>query len=149
MELFARFDMLTEKINEMNREAVTSSLPYLRLHEYTHYCDLKTFFHNYTRPLRLKREESDALFLFIWKDTLNLRGVIGEMDFYLFTFRYFKSMLYRTGNLDTPDDCVEKLDLDLFIPYKEAREREWLGRADAEDLALLERSVQLMLHPEK
>ena len=52
MELFARFDMLTEKINEMNREAVASSLPYLRLHEYAHYCDLKTFFHNYTRPLR-------------------------------------------------------------------------------------------------
>lgn len=31
-------------------------------------------------------------------------------------------MTYRIGNLDTPDDCVEKLDMDILSPYRSARE---------------------------
>lgn len=34
-----------------------------------------------------------------------------------------KSMTYRAGNLDTPDDCVEKRDMDILLPYRPAREK--------------------------
>lgn len=32
-------------------------------------------------------------------------------------------MTYRAGNLDTPDDCVEKRDMDILLPYRPAREK--------------------------
>lgn len=38
-------------------------------------------------------------------------------------------MTYRIGNLDTPDDCVEKLDMDILSPYRSAREKQWRGEA--------------------
>ena len=38
-------------------------------------------------------------------------------------------MTYRTGNLDTPDDCVAKLDMDLMNEYRAVREKEARGEA--------------------
>ncbi len=125
MKLFERFDELAQRIDRMNREAVQRcDIPYIRLHDFTHYMDLKVFFDAYTRRLRLPKEQSDALFAFIYEDTQAIKREHPKADLYLCTFAYFKHMVYRTGNLDTPDDCVEKLDLELFEPYRAARSKQ-------------------------
>ena len=128
MELFERFEELSGIVERMNEEAVKRpDLPYIRLHDYVHYRDVKDFLLSYIRRLRLSDEEKSALLEFCYRDTLEMKSRIGERDLYAFTFRYFKSMVYRTGNLDTPDDCVEKLDMDRFGPYRSAREKQWRG----------------------
>lgn len=143
MERFERFEELTRIIEGMNQEAVDrADIPYIRLHDYVHYCDLKTFLHAYTRRLRLTDEERESLLAFCYRDTLEQRSKIGERDLYAFTFRYFKRMVFRTGNLDTPDDCVEKLDLDRFNPYRAAREKSWRGEKLTEEEARLLRDTE-------
>ncbi len=128
MELFERYEELTAHIDLMNAQATAgAAIPYIRLHDYVHYCDVKTFLHDYARRLPMSAEDKASLLLFCYRDTLDMKGRIGERDLYAFTFRYFKSMIYRTGNLDTPDDCVEKLDMDRFAPYRAAREKQWQG----------------------
>ena len=128
MELFERYEELSAAIARMNAEAVRDGeKPYLRLHDYVHYCDVQTFLHAYTRRLRLSDAERASLLRFCYKDTLRLKGSLGAVDLYAFTYHYLKRMTYRTGNLDTPDDCVEKLDMDRFAPYRAAREKEWRG----------------------
>ena len=140
MDLFERFDQLTAVMEGMNAEAAKKAdIPYIRLHDYAHYCDVKIFLHDYARRLRLSAEDARSLLDFCYRDTLEIKSRIGERDLYAFTFRYFKSMVYRTGNLDTPDDCVEKLDMDLFGPYRAAREKQWRGETlDAEEERLLD-----------
>ena len=144
MELFERFENLSRVIDQMNEQAVQErDVPYVRLHDYVHYCDVQTFFHAYTRRLRLPQEEEKALFAFCYRDTLERKSEIGQTDLYAFTYHYFKNMTYRTGNLDTPDDCVEKLDLDLFMPYRQAREKEWRGETlNDTERELLRKTVQ-------
>ena len=128
METFERFEELSGVIDRMNAEAARKTdVPYIRLHEYVHYCDVQVFLHAYTRRLRLDEETRKRLLAFCFRDTLEMKSRIGERDLYAFTFHYFKSMVYRTGNLDTPDDCVEKLDMDVFTPYRNAREKQWRG----------------------
>lgn len=62
MELFERFEDLSRVIDQMNEQAVQErDVPYVRLHDYVHYCDVQTFFHAYTRRLRLPQEEEKAL----------------------------------------------------------------------------------------
>ncbi len=144
MELFERFDQLTAVTEKMNAEAVARpDTPYLRLHEYVHYCDTQTFLHAYTRKLRLPPEEASALLRFVYRDTLELKQKIGALDLYAFTYHYLKRMTYRTGNLDTPDDCVEKLDMERLAPYRAAREKQWRGEALApEEQALLDDTLR-------
>ena len=126
--MFARFEELSSRVEEMNAEATQkANIPYIRLHDYVHYCDVKIFLHAYARRLRMSEEERMSLLAFCYRDTLALKARIGERDLYAFTFHYFKSMVCRTGNLDTPDDCVEKLDTDRFGPYRAAREKQWAG----------------------
>ena len=138
MELFERFDELAQHIDRMNHEAVQNyDIPYIRLHDFTHYMDLKVFFNAYTRRLRLPKEQSDALFSFIYEDTQTIKQEHPKADLYLCTFAYFKHMVYRTGNLDTPDDCVEKLDLDLFEPYRAARQKQLKNEALSDEERLL------------
>lgn len=128
MELFERYEALSSHIDQMNAEATKKAdIPYIRLHDYVHYCDVKTFLHAYTVRLRLSKAETDSLLAFCVRDTLEMKSGTGEIDLYALTFHYFKSMVYRTGNLDTPDDCVEKLDMDRFGPYRAAREKQWAG----------------------
>ena len=128
MDLYERYEALTAVVESMNAEAThADDIPYIRLHEYVHYCDVKVFLHAYARRLRLGDAENAALLDFCYRDTLELKSCIAERDLYAFTYHYFKSMVYRTGNLDTPDDCVEKLDMDRFGPYRAAREKQWRG----------------------
>ena len=130
MDQFARFEELTAHIERMNREATENrDLPYIRLQEYSHYCAVKTFLRDYTGRLRLTQAEKEELLRFCYADTLRLRGRIGSYDLYAFTFHYLKGMTYRTGNLDTPDDCVAKLDMDLMNEYRAVREKEARGEA--------------------
>lgn len=144
MELFDRFEELTGVIARMNSEAASQQdVPYIRLHDYVHYCDLQMFLHAYTRRLRLSAEKQAELLAFCYQDTLRLKNIIGPVELYTFTFHYLKCMTYRTGNLDTPDDCVEKLDMERFDRYRLAREKEWRGEAlSAEEQALTARTVQ-------
>ena len=138
MELFERFDELAQCIDRMNHEVVQNyDIPYIRLHDFTHYMDLKVFFNAYTRRLRLPTQQSDALFSFIYEDTQTIKREHPKADLYLCTFAYFKHMVYRTGNLDTPDDCVEKLDLDLFEPYRAARQKQMKNEALSDEERLL------------
>ena len=126
MDLFARFEELTAHIRQMNHEATLDhAIPYIRQQEYNHYCGLKVLFENYICRLRIPEAEKQALFRFCYEDTLFLRGRLGSYDLHAFSFHYLKGMTYRTGNLDTPDDCVEKLDLDLLYAYRAAREKQW------------------------
>lgn len=147
MELFERFEELSRTIERMNAQAVgEKGIPYILLHDYVHYCDVQTFFRAYTRRLRLPKEQEKALLAFCYRDTLERKSEIGATDLYPFTYQFFKGMTYRTGNLDTPDDCVEKLDLDLLTPYRQAREKEWRGEAlSAQEQALLKGVVQAAL----
>ena len=147
MDLFERFEQLTSVMEAMNAEATKQAdIPYIRLHDYVHYCDVKTFLHDYARRLRLNPAERESLLAFCFRDTLEIKSRIGERDLYAFTFHYFKSMVYRTGNLDTPDDCVEKLDMDRFGPYRAAREKEARGEElTAEERAIVERPVKRAL----
>ena len=66
---------------------------------------------------------------FFYRDTLERKSELGALDLYTFTRQFFKYMTYRIGNLDTPDDCVEKLDMDILSPYRSAREKQWRGEA--------------------
>ena len=146
MDTFERFEELSACVEQMNAEAARQAdLPYIRLHDYVHYCDVKTFLHDYARRLRLTDEERQALLRFCFRDTLERKAYIGERDLYAYTFRYFKCMVVRTGNLDTPDDCVEKLDMDRFGPYRSAREKQWQGlpltQAEQELLAYTEQKI--------
>lgn len=147
MTLFDRFEELSRVIGNMNAQAVRSrEIPFILLHDYVHYCDVQTFFRACTRPLRLPEDEQRALLQFFYRDTLERKNEIGATDLYTYTYQFFKDMTVRTGNLDTPDDCVEKLDPDLLTPYRAAREKAWRGEAltDAED-ALLRHTVQRVL----
>lgn len=143
MELFDRFEELSKIVDHMNAEATRNGdVPYLRLHEYIHYCDVKLFLFGYTRRLRMSGEERAALLRFCYQDTLGLKSRIGHRDLYTFTFHYLKRMTYRTGNLDTPDDCVEKLDMERFTPYRLAREAQWRGETlSPQRSALLKNTV--------
>ena len=146
MDLFARYDELTDIIERMNAEAVKrNDLPYIRLHDYVHYMDVKDFLQAYTRRLRLSAEERSSLLRFCCRDTLELKTRAGERDLYALTFHYFKAMVVRTGNLDTPDDCVEKLDMDRFVPYRNAREKQWrnavLSREESDTLTFTEKKI--------
>lgn len=147
MTLFDRFEELSRVIGDMNAQAVRSrDIPFVLLHDYVHYCDVKTFFQACTRPLRLPGEQAAALLQFFYRDTLERKKEIGATDLYTFTYQFFKFMTLRTGNLDTPDDCVEKLDLDILAPYRAAREKEWRGEAlTPEEATLLCRTVQQAL----
>ncbi len=138
MELFERLDELAQHIDRMNRQAVQNyDIPYIRLHDFTHYMDLKVFFDAYTHRLRLPKEQTKALFSFIYEDTQTIKLEHPKADLYLCTFAYFKHMVYRTGNLDTPDDCVEKLDLDLFVPYRAARQKQMQNEALSDEERLI------------
>ena len=146
MELFKRYEELTGIVERMNEEAVKrADIPYIRLHDYVHYRDVKDFLTAYVRRLRLSDEEKAALLEFCYRDTLDMKARIGERDLYAFTFRYFKAMVYRTGNLDTPDDCGEKLDMDRFGPYRAAREKQRRGEtltpAEEETLRYTEEKI--------
>ncbi|MDD3336171.1 MAG: hypothetical protein PHI98_11745 [Eubacteriales bacterium] len=147
MELFERFEELNRMVETLNAEAThNGNIPYLRLHEYIHYCDVKLFLFGYTRKLCMSQEERTSLLRFCYKDTLSLKSRIGNLDLYAFTFHYLKRMTYRTGNLDTPDDCVEKLDLERFTPYRLAREAEWRGEPlPTETRSLLEQTLAEIL----
>lgn len=147
MELFERFEELSAHIDQMNRQATAdSSIPYIRLQEYNHYCSMKLLFHHYICRLRIPEEEKQAFFRFCYQDTLFLRGRMGALDLHAFSYHYLRGMTYRTGNLDTPDDCVEKLDLDLLSAYRAAREKQWRGESlSGEEEALLESIVQKAL----
>ena len=58
MELFERFDELSRTVDAMNAEATHNAcIPYLRLHEYIHYCDVKLFLFGYTRRLCMSEAE--------------------------------------------------------------------------------------------
>ena len=128
MDLFDRYDQLTRTIDQMNHEAVLAAdVPYIRLHDYVHYCDVKAFLFAYIRPLRLSPETVKDILAFCCRDLMEIKSRHGECDLYALTYHYFKSLVYRTGNLDTPDDCVEKLDMDRFAPYRAAREKAWHG----------------------
>ncbi len=147
MDLFERFEQLTAHINQLNRQATNDpSIPYIRQQEYYHYCGMKMLFQNYSCRLRIPEAEKQALFRFCYEDTLFLRGRLGAFDLHIFSFHYLKGMTYRTGNLDTPDDCVEKLDLDLLYAYRAAREKQWKKKPLTEkEQDLLEFVVQKAL----
>lgn len=128
MDLFSRCEELNTTLDRMNQQAVEKDgVPVIRLRDYAHYCDTQTFFHAFTRRLNLTKAESRALFAFCHRDTADLRNRTAPFDPYLVTWRYFQFFSYRTGNLDTPDDCVEKLDPERFAPYRAAREKQWRG----------------------
>lgn len=134
MTLFERFEEMNHVLDRMNAEATAAAdIPYIRLHEYLHYVDVKTFWDTYTRRLRLPADVSADYLAFCYSDTLQLKPLIRDMDLYAFTFHYFKSMTYRTGNLDTPDDCVEKLDMERLSAYRAAREKQWRGETLTND----------------
>lgn len=147
MDSFERFEELTRVIEGMNREATRNrELPYIRLTEYVHYCEMKTFLRDYAGRLHLSPAERQELLRFFYEDTLRLRGRIGAYDLHAFTFHYFKAFMYRTGNLDTPDDCVEKLEIELIDEYRAAREKEARGEElTAEEKAIVERPVKRAL----
>ena len=141
-----RYEELDALIRMMNEEAVKSDgIPYIRPHEYAHYRDIRDFLHDYTRKLLLPEEERRSLTRFCFRDTLEMKNRMGNRDLSTVTFHYFKSMVYRTGNLDTPDDCTEKLDMDLFGPYRAAREKQWrneeLSPAESEILRNTEAKI--------
>ena len=144
MTEFERYEQLSAFVEEMNAQAMNQwDIPYLRLHDYLHYCDVKTFLLAYTRRLRLKESETQDLLAFCFRDTLELKNGLGNVDLYAFTYHYFRKMCYRTGNLDTPDDCVEKLDLERFGAYRQAREKQWRGEGlSDEERAILDRTVK-------
>ncbi len=143
MELFDRYEEVNAVIEGMNRQATAQhDIPYIRLHDYVHYCDVKTFLYAYTRRLRLSETERKELLAFCYEDTLRLKNTLGNVDLYAFTYHYLKCMTYRTGNLDTPDDCVEKLDMERFGRYRQAREKQWRDEPlTAEETALVQRTV--------
>ena len=83
---------------------------------------------------------------FFYRDTLERKSELGALDLYTFTRQFFKYMTYRIGNLDTPDDCVEKLDMDILSPYRSAREKQWHGEAlTPQERELLDKTVQSVL----
>ena len=89
MELFERFDELSRTVDAMNAEATHNAcIPYLRLHEYIHYCDVKLFLFGYTRRLCMSEAERTSLLRFCYEDTLLLKSRIGNRDLYAFTFHY-------------------------------------------------------------
>lgn len=144
MTEFERYEQLNSIVEEMNEEAMRQwDIPYLRLHDYLHYCDLKVFLYAYTRKLRLSKDDMCELLSFCYKDTMELKNSIGNVDLYAFTYHYLQKMCYRTGNLDTPDDCVEKLDMERFNAYRAAREKQWHGQScDEREKEILRRTIQ-------
>lgn len=142
MDQFARFEALSRVMDEMNREATGNpEIPYIRLQEYSHYCAVKTFFMDYAWRLHLPKAEKEELLRFFYQDTLGMKGRIGNYDLYAFTFHYLKGMTYRTGNLDTPDDCVAKLDLERINQYRAIREKQARGEGVTEEEAALAEAV--------
>lgn len=125
-QLITQYEKIDQLFDQLNQQAVQEpGLPYVRRDAYNHFCNVKTFLHAYTRKLRPDEDTFREWLMFCYQDTLNLKSRIGSYDLYAFTFHYLKTMTFRTGNLDTPDDCVEILSLDLFLPYMEAREKQW------------------------
>lgn len=147
MELFERFEELSRTIEDMNAQAAhTRDIPVILLHDYVHYCDVQAFLQACTRPLRLTPAQTDSLMAFFYRDTLERKNEIGAIDLYTFTRQFFKYMTYRIGNLDTPDDCVEKLDMDILSPYRAAREKKWRGEAlTPRERELLDKTLQSVL----
>lgn len=126
-ERFAELDAVVES---MNREAAeTPGMPYIRIEEYVHYCHARTFLEAFTRKLRPDAAVFSGWLDFVYRDTLEMKSRIGCLDLYTFTYVYLRRMTFRTGNLDTPDDCTEILDMVRFQPYMEARLKAWRGQA--------------------
>lgn len=125
-QLLKRYEEIDALIESMNREALrVSELPFVRREAYLHFTHVDQFLTTYSRRLRPSPEDYAAWRDFVCEDTTRLKSRIGSLDLYAFTFHYLKQMTFRTGNLDTPDDCVEILDLDRFLPYMEARQKEF------------------------
>ena len=147
MNLFERVEELSRIIDSMNAQAAdTRDIPVILLHDYVHYCDVQTFLKACTHSLRLSPAQTDSLMAFFYRDTLERKSELGALDLYTFTRQFFKYMTYRIGNLDTPDDCVEKLDRDILSPYRSAREKQWRGEAlPPQERELLDKTVQSVL----
>ena len=147
MKLFERFEELSRAIKSMNAQAAnTRDIPTILLHDYVHYCDVQAFLHACTHSLRFSPAQLDSWLDFFYRDTLERKDEIGTIDLYAFTRQFFKYMTYRIGNLDTPDDCVEKLDMDILLPYRSAREKKWRGEAlTPKECELLDKTVQSVL----
>ena len=147
MNLFERFEELSRIIDDMNAQAADArDIPVILLHDYVHYCDVQTFLKACTYSLRLSPAQTDSLMAFFYRDTLERKSELGALDLYTFTRQFFKYMTYRIGNLDTPDDCVEKLDMDILSPYRSAREKQWRGEAlTPQERELLDKTVQSVL----
>lgn len=147
MELFERYEELSRVIREMNAQAVRSrEIPYILLHDYVHYCDVQTLFMAYARPLRLPAAQAEEWLSFLYRDTRERKREIGSTDLYVYTCAFFRFMSCRTGNLDTPDDCVEKLDMDILAAYRAAREKQWRGEAlTPQEVGLLDGTLRQVL----
>ena len=142
-----RFEQIDQVFETMNREALqVREIPFVRREAYLHYCNVKTFLQSYTRKLRPDADTFFAWLDFVYEDTRLLKNRIGSLDLYAFTFYYLKLMTFRTGNLDTPDDCVEILHLDLFLPYMRARQKEWRQETlTPDEYEILEKHVSQVL----
>lgn len=124
-ERFAELDAVVER---MNREAAeTPGMPYVRREEYMHFFHVRTFLEAFTKKLRPDTAVFSGWLDFVYRDTLEMKSGIGCLDLYTFTYLYLRRMTFRTGNLDTPDDCAEILDMARFQPYMEARLKAWRG----------------------
>ncbi len=147
MELFERYEELSRVIREMNAQAVNSrEIPYILLHDYVHYCDVQTLFQAYARPLRLPEAQAEAWLAFLYRDTKERKREIGSTDLYTYTCQFFRFMSCLTGTLDPPDDCIEKLDMDILTAYRAAREKAWRGETlTRQESGLLEETIQRVL----
>ncbi len=136
-ERYFRLDGILE---DLNREAAAGDgIPFLRMEDYVHFDHVRSFLREY--GVNVKAEDGDwrELAEFCFRDTREIRSRAGDWDLYALTRHYFRQMSYRTGNLDTPDDCSEKLDWDRFAEYRKAREKQWRGQTpDPEETRLLE-----------
>ena len=135
-----RFFRLDGVLDDLNREAAASDgVPFLRMEDYVHFDHVRSFLREYGVDVKAQDGKGWEMAKFCFRDTREIRSRAGDWDLYALTRHYFRQMSYRTGNLDTPDDCSEKLDWERFDRYRNAREKQWLGlKQDPDELRLLE-----------
>ena len=129
MDNAARFHLWDSAVQQMAEQAGRESLALAPVQSYVLYTAVRSQTNAFARTLPGGLDAAEALLTFCLRDLQELCAWLAPFDPELTVLHYFECFRVRSGNPDTPDDRISRLDEDRFLPYRHAREKQWRAEA--------------------
>ncbi|NLI22471.1 MAG: hypothetical protein GX418_13115 [Clostridiales bacterium] len=129
MDYAACFQRWDRAVEQMAEQARRESFAFAPPDRYLLYAAVRSQTAAFARSLPGGRDAAEDLLAFCFLDLRELCALLAPLDPELTVRRYFDYFRVRSGNPDTPDDRVDRLDEDRFLPYRRAREKMWRAEA--------------------